>query len=89
VVGVGVDLAWDLPPGAIIGGAIAASTPYYGYGYGYPAYSYGYGYGYPAYSYGYYAPTYYAPGYTYAYPRYRSRVYVALSALGLLVNHIS
>src|SRR5215471_12460466 len=46
--GVGVGLA----AGALIGGAIAASSyaygyPAYGYGYGYPAY--GYGYGYPAY----------------------------------------
>jgi hypothetical protein len=50
--GVGVGLA----AGALIGGAIAASSyaygyPAYGYGYGYPAYGYGYGtdYGYPAY----------------------------------------
>ena len=56
---------------AIIGGAIAASRPYYGYGYygyGYPAYAYGY----PAYGYA-YAPSYsyaYAPAYAYAYPRY-------------------
>ena len=63
--GLGVGLA----AGAIIGGAIAAST--YGYGYGYPAYGYGYA---PAYGYGYgYAPAYgYAPtspayGYGYGY----------------------
>src|SRR5262245_34437686 len=69
-----------LAAAAIIGGAIAASRPYYGYGYygyGYPAYSYGYsypaysyGYSYPAYSYGYsygYAPAY---SYSYAYPGY-------------------
>ena len=78
--GFGVGLA----AGALIGGAIAATSPYYGYGYGYgyPAYGYGYapayygygyGYGYPSYSYG-YAPAYY--GYSYGYPRYRSRVYV-------------
>jgi hypothetical protein len=72
--GFGVGLA----TGAIIGGAIAASTyPAYSYGYGYPGYGYGYvaGYGYapvyryaptsPAYGYGYgYAPSYYyAPAY--------------------------
>ena len=71
--GVGVGLA----AGAIIGGAIAAST--YGYGYGYPAYGYGYGYpaygygyygGYPAYGYGYYGG--YAPAY-YGYPGLRYR----------------
>jgi hypothetical protein len=69
--GFGVGLA----TGAIIGGAIAAST-YPAYSYGYPAYggyapAYGYGYA-PAY-YGGYAPAYY--GYSYAYPRYRT-VYV-------------
>jgi hypothetical protein len=77
--GFGVGLA----TGAIIGGAIAATTyPAYGYGYGYPAY--GYGYGYPAYGYGYgYAPRYYyAPAYyggyapAYVYPRYRTGLYV-------------
>jgi hypothetical protein len=76
--GFGVGLA----AGALIGGAIAATRPYYGYGYGYPGYYgynyapayYGYGYpGYYGYSAGYYAPAY---GYSYAYPRYRSRVYV-------------
>jgi hypothetical protein len=46
--------------GALIGSALA--RPYYGYGYGYPAY---YGYGYPAY-YGYGHPAYYG------YPRYYS-----------------
>jgi hypothetical protein len=66
--GFGVGLA----TGAIIGGAIAAST-YPAYSYGYPAYggyapAYGYGYA-PAY-YGGYAPAYY--GYPYAYPRYRT-----------------
>src|SRR6516164_5163892 len=62
---------------AVVGSAIAARS-YYGYGYGYPAYSYGYGtgYGYPAYSYGYgtgygYAANSYAPAYTgYSYPAY-------------------
>jgi hypothetical protein len=61
-----------LAAGALIGGALAAATtPYYGYGYGYPAY--GYGYGYPAYGYGYQGyPAYgYAnPGYGYSYPTY-------------------
>jgi hypothetical protein len=37
------------------GAAIAATTPYYGYGYSYPAYSYDY-------------PAYYAPSYSYVYP---------------------
>src|ERR1700720_1301836 len=50
--------------GALIGRALA--RPYYGYGYGYPAYysyGYGYGYGYPAYySYG-YRPAYYSYGF--------------------------
>jgi hypothetical protein len=56
-----------LAAGALIGGALAAATtPYYGYGYGYPAY--GYGYGYPAYGYGY-------PGYAYSYPSYGYRPY--------------
>ena len=74
--GVGLGLA----AGAIIGGAIASSSYYGGYGYGYPAYgyyggypAYSYGYGYPAYSYGYapygYAPAYYG-GYAYAPPVY-------------------
>ena len=56
-----------LAAAAIIGGAIAASRPYYGYGYGYgyPAYSYGYG---PAY-YSYAGPSY-GYGYSYAYPSY-------------------
>jgi hypothetical protein len=54
-----------LAAGALIGGALAAeTTPYYGYGYGYPAY----GYGYPAYGYGY-------PGYAYSYPSYGYRPY--------------
>jgi hypothetical protein len=58
--------------GAAVGSALA--RPYYGYGYGYPAYySYGYpayySYGYPAYSY-YYAPRRYY-GRRYAYARYR------------------
>jgi hypothetical protein len=65
--GVGLGLA----AGAIIGGAIAASSPYYGgYGY-YPAYyGYGYGYGYPAYgypAYGYAAYGYAPANYGYAY----------------------
>jgi hypothetical protein len=79
--GVGLGIA----AGALIGGAIAASSPYYGYGYGYgygyPAY-YGYSYGYPAYSYGYGYPyrsygyvSYGWPGYYgyYRYPRYYRR----------------
>src|SRR5215203_4068343 len=42
--------------GAILtGAAIAATTPYYGYGYSYPAYSYVY------------YPAYYAPSYSYVY----------------------
>jgi hypothetical protein len=64
-----------LAAGAIIGSALA--RPYYGYGYGYPAYGYAaypaYGYaGYPAYSYGYAAPY---DSYAYA-PVVRRRVYV-------------
>src|SRR5215471_16296068 len=59
--GVGLGLA----AGAIIGGAIASSAYYGGYGYAYPAYSYGYA------SYG-YAPAYY--GYAYA-PRVYRRYY--------------
>ena len=79
-----------LAAGALIGGAIAASSygygygyPYYGYGYGYPAYGYGYGYapayatygyGYPAYSYGY--GTGYYGGYRAAYhPIIRRHIY--------------
>jgi hypothetical protein len=61
----GRGFGFGLAAAAIIGGAIAASRPYYGYGYygyGYPAYGYAYG---PSYS---YAPAYY--GYAYAYPRY-------------------
>jgi hypothetical protein len=69
--GVGVGLA----AGALIGGAIAASSyanGYPGYGYGYPAYGYGYGsgygsgYGYPAYGYG-YGAGYSYPSYGYGY----------------------
>jgi hypothetical protein len=54
--------------GAIVGGAIAASRPWYGYGYYYdyayaPGYAYGYGYDYdPGYA--------YAPGYTAGAPGY-------------------
>jgi hypothetical protein len=79
--GIGVGLA----AGAIIGGAIAAST--YGYGYGYPGY-YGYGYA-PAYygGYGYgpvsgnwggyaYAPAYYG----YAAPRYYAPAFYGYAA---------
>src|SRR5262245_29562087 len=56
---------WWGPPlagfalGALVGSAFARpyySSPYYGYGYGYPGYRYGYpaySYGYPAYGYGY------------------------------------
>jgi hypothetical protein len=40
--GGGGALAAGLIGGAIISTAIAASSPYYGYGYGYPAYGYGY-----------------------------------------------
>jgi hypothetical protein len=69
--------------GAIVGGAIARSSYYYG---GYPAYSYGYGgysgysYGYPAYSYDYASPAYsYGgyPGYSYGYasPAYSGYAY--------------
>ncbi|MET4386628.1 hypothetical protein ABIB73_002373 [Bradyrhizobium sp. F1.4.3] len=54
-----------LAAGAIIGGAIASSTPYGYYGGG-PYYG---GYGYPGPGYG-YAPAYYGYGPTYAYPRY-------------------
>jgi BA14K-like protein len=50
-----------LAAGAIIGGAIAASRPWYGYDY-YDDYAYSPGYSYYA------APTYsYGPGYTYSY----------------------
>jgi hypothetical protein len=65
-----------LAAGAIVGGAIAASRPWYGYNYyndyayspGYSYYSPGYSYGYsPGYSY--YSPEYsygYSPGYSYS-----------------------
>jgi hypothetical protein len=57
---IGPGLAFGLAAGALTAGAIAASHPYYGYGYG-PGYAYG--------------PTYYAPGpYAYdggPYPYYR------------------
>jgi hypothetical protein len=56
---IGPGLAFGLAAGALTAGAIAATHPYYGYGYG-PDY--------------YYGPTYYAPGpYAYyggPYPRY-------------------
>jgi hypothetical protein len=62
--GVGLGLA----AGALIGGAIAASS----YGYGYPAYGSAYGYGYPAYS-GYSYPAYgYGYDTGYSYPAYGS-----------------
>jgi hypothetical protein len=51
-VGDRVDWALGLAAGAVVGTALAATTPWYGYGYGYP-YGYGYGYGYPSYAYGY------------------------------------
>jgi len=64
-----VGLRIGLAAGALIGGAIAASSYGYGYGYGYPYY--GYGYGYPAYGYGYgYAPAYGYATYGYGYPAY-------------------
>ena len=70
---------FGLAAGAIIGGAIAASSyGYYGYPYGYRAYAYYPAYGYPYASYRYspgyygyaYAPAYYGGGYP------RARVYV-------------
>jgi hypothetical protein len=55
--GIGPGLAFGLAAGALTAGAIAATHPYYGYGYA----PYGYAYG---------PRAYYAPGYAYGGPYY-------------------